>query len=136
MKKLFSLLLLGFGLFIASQTVEAQVVTMDNSTDTVTNAGTVNLDATIKAYNPVVSFQVVATKISGTVAGTAILQASIDGTNYVSIGEDTLTLSNTTTNTHLWVIEPSPYLYYRIKVTGSGTMSARTSGYALPRKQQ
>lgn len=134
MKNLFILFVLSFGLFAASQTVEAQVVTMTNSTDTVTNTGTVNLDATIKSPQTVVSFQVVATKISGTVAGTAILQASIDGTNYVSIGDDTLTLTNVTTNTHLWKIEPSPYLYYRVKVTGSGTMSASVSGYALPRK--
>ena len=81
-----------------------------------------------------VAFQVVATKISGTVAGTAILQASLDGTNYHSVGVDTLTLTNVATNAHLWSAAPNKYKYWRVKVTGSGTMSASVNGYAFPVK--
>jgi hypothetical protein len=98
-------------------------------TDTILNAGTEY--ATLKAQNAytVATFQAVVTKISGTVAGTVVLQASLDGINYVSVGADTLTNTNQTTNTHIWTVEPSKYLYYRLKATGSGTMSATIKGW-------
>ena len=120
------LIFVGFG-------ANAQI-TMTNSGDTITNTGTVNLDATIKGSQNVVGFQVVIAKLSGTVAGTVVLQASLDGTNYNTISTDTLTLTDVTTQSNLWTVSPNSYLNYRLKATGSGTMSATATGLALPRR--
>lgn len=128
MKKLLSLaFILAFSLSFAQN----KVWTMTRSGDTITNTGTDHLDVTLSSYAKTVSIQAVVTKLSGTVAGTGLLQGSIDGTNFVNIGTDTLKNTDQTTNTKLWVIDNSPYLYYRIAFAGSGTMSARIKGYAL-----
>lgn len=104
-----------------------------------------------------VSFQAVITKVSGTVGGTAILVGSDDGVNFVTISRpsiaitalrpaftDTLTPTNVTTNTRVWVLSNSvqtdgntpvtaPYLWYGIKYTGTGTMVAKIKGFAVLR---
>lgn len=130
MKTLFALIL---GLCI-SFAASAQVLTMTHNGDTVVNAATKNLDLTLSGSFANVAIQVVVLKISGTVAGTVTLQASLDGTTFINIGADVLTNSNQTTNTHFWNVAPSPYLYYRLACVGSGTMSASVRGYVLGRK--
>ena len=133
MKKVF--LLCAFALGLGTQLAQAQTITPENSTDTLVNAATVNLNQTVRLSYVNFAFQVVLTKISGTVAGTVILQASLDGTNFVTVpGTDTLTLANVTTNNIIWTLTSTPYLYYRAACTGSGTMSAKCFGYVLPKK--
>lgn len=68
--------------------------------DTLDNAGTVNIlqpNTTYFNNNMSGTWAVVvkATKISGTTAGYAILQTSVDGTNYFAAVGDSLALSNT-----------------------------------------
>lgn len=138
MKKfIFSLCLFAIGLFacIAPTKSSAQVVTMTGSGDTVTNAETEYI--LYKAQtNYMVGIQLQVTKLSGTVAGTATIEASIDGTNYVTIPDaDTLTLTNVSSQGLLWNFSPSPYVYYRLKITGSGTMAARVYGYMVSKKE-
>lgn len=97
--------------------------------DTVTNAGTSYHDITVSgSYNSGV-IQYVGTEISGTTAGTAILYGSVDGTNYVSL-LDTLAQTDVTTNTKIWTQTRPIYPYYRVLITGSGTMSQQTKCYA------
>lgn len=105
----------------------------DTQGDTLTNAATLYHSLKVKESYSSVGFQVVVSKLSGTIAGTSFIQGSLDGTNYVSIS-DTLALTNVTTNTDIWLEKPSSYLYYRIKTTGSGTMSGRVYGYFLGKK--
>lgn len=134
MKKTLSILLVSFGLMLCMNS-NAQVVTMTGSGDTITNTETEYIYYKA-ATNYVVSVQVQVTKLSGTVAGTVILEGSIDGTNYTTIREaDTLTMTNTTSQGYLWTFSPSPYVYYRIKGTGSGTMAARIYGYMVSKKE-
>lgn len=124
MKKLLSVLLIAALAFIAPQ-VNAQSSVLISSTDTLNDVETVNIalpTATGGYY--AVGIQAVVTKVSGTVAGTAIIQGSLDGTNWVNIGSDTLTLSNVTTNTKVWAITPSVYQYHRVQFVSSGTMVA------------
>lgn len=100
----------------------AQVV-LTNSADTVSNSTTVY--ATSAKQNTVfdkVSIQAVYSKVSGTVSAYAVVEGSVDGTNYVAVSSDTLTLANQTTNTKIWVLDKTPYLYYRVKCVSSGTM--------------
>lgn len=138
-------LLILLGLIAMSFSANAQVVAMKattgNTSDTVTNTGTEVLSTQVNGYNEVVTVQLTVTKISGTVAGTAILQGSLDGTTWTTLnhasttGNDTITLTNVTTNSAIWVVEPSKYLYYRVSVTGSGTMVARISAKIMARKK-
>ena len=128
MKYLFSLILLIVCLNMNAQ----KVFTFSGShatIDTVTNTGTVTLAMRgVTATYQSACFQIVNTKISGTVAGKTYLQASLDNTNFVSI--DSLTNTDKAVNTKLFTVTNPQHAYYRFLWTGTGTMSAKTQGYA------
>lgn len=107
-----------------------QTQLMTGSTDTVTDTEVDSLTYTVLTNNlSKVGVQYTATKISGTVAGTAILYGSLDGINFNVLELDTFTNANVTTNTHIWVVTNPIYKRYKVVVTGSGTMAARIYGY-------
>lgn len=122
MKYIFSLMILLLGL-----TTEAQTFTFAGR-DTVVNTGTKTLNLAVKGTNTTGAFQVVVTKISGTVAGNVIFQGSVDGTNFVNL--DTLATTNVATQTEIFTDIPVKYPFYRMTYTGTGTMSAIISGRA------
>jgi hypothetical protein len=132
MKRLLLAVALVIGMVTASCAQSATLMPLIAG-DTVVNAGTVTKTFTATAGYSAIGVQPVITKISGTVAGTAILYYSLDGTNYLPAG-DTLTLANVTTNTALFAKVTAPAVYYRIVVTGSGTMSAQVRLYHVERK--
>lgn len=104
------------------------------NSDTITNSGSGYVGFTLDKYYEKVAFQPVVTKLSGTAGGTVTLQVSNDGTNYVTIASGyvsaaTMSVSNVTTNTAILTVTSSPYRYYRLSYTGSGTMSCTLSGY-------
>ena len=122
-------------------TCGAQTATLYNGlgtnlqTDTVTNAGTGYVQ--IKTVSPLgpklcnsTVFQVVVVKLSGTVGGTITLMGSIDGTNYDPLTTvDSQTAITTITAgdasaVYTWRLNGSPYPYYRVSWTGTGTMGA------------
>lgn len=131
MKKLFILLVLAF-VAMATSAQQGKVYTLTN--DTITNTGTVYSDVVTStgAANSIV-FQVVTTQLSGTSAGTVILQGSVDGTSYVTLNEktgliagfpnDTLTISNGA----IWnvAVQNPAWKYYKVKAVGSGTSSTK-----------
>lgn len=121
MKKiLLGLLFCTLGLFSRAQ---SSVVSMTGSGATITNTATVSCSTNVQNTHDNVSVQVTVTKTSGTIAGSAILFGSVDGINYNAIGVDTLTLTNVTTNTKIWAFTNANYFYYKVSVTGSGTMA-------------
>ena len=123
MKKLILLLVVLFaGLGLSAQT------NFTNSGDTITNSGTVSATAEIKNAGGV-SIQAVVTKISGTVAGTAVLQGSLDGSTYYTFAADTLTLSDVSSQTLIWNVAENYYINYKVLFTGSGTMSAKAEAF-------
>ena len=123
MKKLILLLVVLFaGLGLSAQT------NFTNSGDTITNSGTVSATAEIKNAGGV-SIQAVVTKISGTVAGTAVLQGSLDGSTYYTFAADTLTLSDVSSQTLIWNVAENYYVNYKVLFTGSGTMSAKAEAF-------
>jgi len=100
--------------------------------DTVTNTGTGTLSS-IRVNGPGdnVTIVVTCTEISGTTAGTITIQGSLDGTNYKAIPTNETQTSITTataldvaSQVFTWRLASSPYLYYRVSWTGSGTMAA------------
>ena len=123
MKKLILLLVVLFaGLGLSAQT------NFTNSGDTITNSGTVSATAEIKNAGGV-SIQAVVTKISGTVAGTAVLQGSLDGSTYYTFAADTLTLSDVSSQTLIWNVAENYYINYKVLFTESGTMSAKAEAF-------
>lgn len=125
MKKLFALLIAAVTIaFVVPAETKAQVSspvkTTKVSADTTADAATVYVTLTAAPDN-LVSISAVVTKVSGTVAGTVILQGTADGTNWVTIDGDTLTLANQTTNVIVWTVTHNSFYSYRIKHTGSGT---------------
>lgn len=99
--------------------------TASNPTGAVVNTSVDTMSYTLSKGYQLVGIQTIITKVSGTVAGTSVLYGSIDGVNFVSTG-DTLTNTNVATNSFL-VTKATPYKYWRILTTGSGTMSATTA---------
>ncbi len=96
----------------------------------------------VKSYKQV-SIQAVVTKISGTVGGSIILYGTVDGTNYVAVDSSLIqtrsypypsfTPTNVASQSKVWIINNSPYLWFKLTYTGTGTMSATLKGYMLPR---
>lgn len=106
----------------------------DLTSDTITNSGTGYVELPLTNYYEKVAVQAVVTKLSGTAGGTVTLQGSNDGTNYVTMSSSytdarTLSVSNTTTNTAMFIITSCPYKYVRLSYTGTGTMSCTLKGY-------
>lgn len=93
--------------------------TASNPTGTVTNTSVDTMTYALSASYSTISIQPVITKTSGTVAGTSILQLSVNGTNYINT--DTLTNTNVATNSTIWN-KFTTAKYFRILTTGSGTM--------------
>lgn len=122
MKKLLSILALVAVFAFSGVESKAQSAVLISSTDTLNDAETVYISLpTLTGGYYAIGIQAKVTKVSGTVAGTAIIQGSLDGTNYVTIGSDTLTFSDQATNTKVWAITPSVYQYHRVKFVSSGT---------------
>jgi len=101
------------------------------TTQTLTNSDTADLTLTVEGVYRTVSVQAVVTKYTGTVTGTGIIQGSIDGTNYLDINADTLTLANQTTNTKVWVLEGSMFKFYRLRIITTGTSTVQAKGYVF-----
>lgn len=134
MKKLFVLLLLSVSFSSFGQAVNP-AVTIKNSIDTLINAGTVTSPILVVTPASTLTFQVVVTKISGTVGGSVALQGSLDGVNYFAIsGASNLTLTDVASQKNLWILTGANYSYYRLLSTGSGTMRALVVAKYLHRK--
>lgn len=102
--------------------------------DTIVNTGTVTktLPALTAAYSGTI-LQVNFVKISGTGAGTAQLQTSLDGVNYLNSGS-AYTITNTFPQNTQFSISPPVPVYARILFTGSGTESVVPTVYWVGRK--
>jgi len=128
---LFLGLLLGIVMFVSAQTNPIKLHTLSTG-DTVLNTATVNHSLKLPLYYPVGTFQVINTKVSGTVAGNSLFQGSCDGSTWITL--DTLVNTNQTTNTGFFDATPAKYLHYRVSTTGSGTMVMKTKVWAVLRR--
>lgn len=121
--------------------VYSMLATTGNATDTVVNTSAETLTKQISGSYGEVTVQVLVTKISGTVAGTVLIYGSLDGTTYTRLNNlgqpsanDTCTNTDVATQSWIWALGTSKYLYYRVTVTGSGTMTARVAAKIMVRK--
>jgi hypothetical protein len=144
MKKLLPFLLLAclsFGATVLPvQEVQAQTsMISDNglALDTFETADltkTLTLTSQVSSVYKTVEFQFTATKISGTVGGTATLQGSLDGTLWYTVpGVTAYTITDATQTTAFKVTDYGSR-YLRILVVGTGTMSASIKAKVVARK--
>ncbi|HEY4112193.1 hypothetical protein [Puia sp.] len=134
MKKL--LFLVAFLAGLASATHAQKAVTLPLAAgDTITNTGTASKVIELTSGPSGIAVQVVLTKLSGTGAGTVVLQGCNDGVNYTAIGS-AFTITNVTTqSTMFYVAAPVPR-FVKVLATGSGTESVvQTVIYRAPRYQ-
>ena len=103
--------------------------------DTITNTTVKNQFAIVNGSNVHFTIQSTLTKISGVVAGTVKPQGSVDGVNYVDItGQTAFTLTDVASQTCAFVIANSPYQFYKVVVTPSGTQSTKIESKGLVRR--
>lgn len=136
MKKILYFLSLFVMITAFTQNVQAQTrMTNPNGyvLDTATNTTAEGPVIQLKGYAATSSFSIVLTKISGTVAGTTQLYGSNDGVTYGPIGSAS---TNTDVASQTWTFSQSPkaFLYYKVLITGAGTMSASYKAYAYTSK--
>lgn len=131
MKRIVTILL--FSCFaLTVHTVSAQTALLP-AKDTATNAETVDLSLRVAGLYNVLTFQLNVIKLTGTTAGTAFVQGSLDGVNYNTVpGTDTLTLANAST-TKAWVLKRSDFLFYRVRTVATGTQTTSVAALALYR---
>jgi hypothetical protein len=143
MKKFIFLIAFGLLGVAANAQIYDMLATTGNTSDTVTNTSAETLTKQVSGAFSQVTVQLTVTKIGGTVAGTSVLQGSIDGTNYVTLTShyadpgdtaNSVTNTNVATQSWIWDVGNSKYLYYRVTTTGSGTMTAKVQAKIMVRK--
>lgn len=103
--------------------------------DTIVNTGTVTKTVQVTTAPSGIVLQTNLTKISGTGAGTAQLQISLDNVNYVNSGS-AFTITNVATQATTFSIAAPVPQYCRILFTGSGTESVQVRvWYRAPKYQ-
>lgn len=101
-------------------------------TDTVTNTGTVTMSSKIVVGAPnQTTITATFTKLSGTVAGTATLLGSLNGTDWTSASATSYTVTDVASATTSWPLTGKNFLYYRVNVVGSGTSTYTVKGQVL-----
>lgn len=133
MKKFFVLA----ALVLAGFASQAQVSTLMPlvAGDTIVNTGTVTKTIRVTTGPSGIFIHCTLTKISGTGAGTAQLQLSLDGTNFVNSGS-AYTITNTATQVAQFSLTAPIPEYVRILFTGSGTESVQVRTYYRAPKYQ
>lgn len=110
---------------------EAMISSNSVYSDTLTDAETAYYTTrTISSYDQILSIGILCTNISGTSAGSVLLQSTIDGTNWVNVNQtntttllvstnDTLTITDAAYN--IWTLVTLPNHKYRLAVGQTGT---------------
>lgn len=119
MKKIISMFLLGMLCFSGIQAQVAFSQTASNPTGAFSNAASDTMTYTaLRSYN-LVSIQPVLTKASGTMAGTVVLDISVNGTNWQTV-QSTFTLADVADNTIVWNVATAAR-YFRVRTLSTGT---------------
>lgn len=114
-----------------SSTTQAQYADMLSAsgatTETAVNTTAVYLRTISTKANTTTSIVVNVTKVSGTVAGTVVLQGSNNGTDFRTLPTAvaaSFTATDVAAQGITWVLTGNPYRYYQVLYTPAGTMNA------------
>lgn len=122
MKKILFLLALVVTVTINATAQKASTLSLAAG-DTAVNTGTSTkvLPILTTGYEGA-AIQVILTRNSGTAGGSLVIQGSLDGTNYTTIGSAFTPTNVASQSTMFYVTAPVP-VYLRTLLTGTGTMS-------------
>jgi hypothetical protein len=112
---LITLALVSFGIAGISQ----QQFAFTGGKDSLVNTDTSYASAIVPGNVTSAAIQLTVSNHSGTLAGKAYLQGSVDGTNYIVV--DSTTFVAGASYTKVWTPTAFPYLRYRIQAIASGT---------------
>jgi hypothetical protein len=141
MKKLFAFLL-SFCLLVVlnAQTTLTQTGTSGAAKTTHTNADTSyhlgTLTGSTNSFD-IITINLIGTKTSGTVGGTAVPFGSLDGTNWFQLYDKDSTSSQSLSdgaNLLKWQFDKTRWAYYRIRVYTTGTQVSAYTAKLLGRK--
>ena len=131
---LFSVLALGAKSQTILQDLYSNAASGVKPLDTITNTATVTMTSSAVKGSPIgTTVGVVFTKLTGTVAGTATLKGSLNGTDWFTASSTTYTVTDLATQSKSWELTGSPYLYFRVETVGSGTSTYTVKGQVLTR---
>lgn len=136
MKRFIVAALLSFCVMFCQAQTSATVMLASNglAVDTVTNTGVETWTLKVPGFQKTVAVQFTATEISGTTAGSVVLLGSLNGSNWDTVATTSAyTATDVASQTKIFTVENSKYLYYRVQWTGSGTMSASARCWLLAR---
>lgn len=125
MKKI-GILLLALSLFSFTQAQNSFRQGVSKPTGAYTNAQADTMLFTLSKSYHSVSIQPLVVKTSGTIAGTAVLNYSVNGVDWYS-PTVSLTLTDTARNSTVWNVVTAAR-YFRIIVSGGTTLAATASG--------
>lgn len=121
MKKILSILCLMLVVGIGANAQVAFSQTASNPTGAITNTSVDTMTyTTLRSYG-LVSIQPVITKATGTMAGWAVLDYSVNGSTWY-VGTDTLALTNVASQTIVWN-KNTAARYFRVRVGGATTVT-------------
>lgn len=104
--------------------------TASNATGAITNTSVDTMTYTLAKSYSLISIQPVVTRATGTMAGWAVLDYSVNGTNWY-VGTDSLSLSNAASNTIVWNKQIAAR-YLRIRVGGATTVTGTCAAKVIP----
>ena len=129
MKKIIFSLLLAFGMIAtvnAQKAVQLPLVAGD-SIITSTSLDTVSKVVPVTAGYSALTFQVVGTKVSGTITAKAYLYGSLDGTNYI-LTDSASAFANSAGAQSVYFYKTAPgFTYYKIQVRNVGGATSSES---------
>lgn len=133
MKKLLTLCLLAFVAIAVNAQFGSAALNADTS-HWIINTGTSTKYIKASAGYNAMGMQFVVTKVSGTMAGTIKVYGSLDGSHYtLTATADSMNIAES--NLHKIIkFDTTPYVYYKVVATGSGTMAATWKLYYTLRK--
>lgn len=129
MKKFIFLLVLAFVAFASSAQIGAVKTT---TSKTLVDAATVTSDViSVTGQYNALTIQTVYTQVGGTTSGTATVQASVDGTSYVTLtdvaglvkGWPAVTAAVANGYVYDVVIQDVPFKFYKVVTVGAGTQT-------------
>lgn len=127
MKKTFLIFFLSTCALFANAQVKMSH-TKSNPTGLLTNTGSDTSSYALPGYYETLAVQPSVTRVSGTLAGTEILQVSVNDTDWVAPTGDTVTLTNVARQVPVILHFTKPdWLFFRVITTGSGTMAGNTN---------
>lgn len=102
-----------------------------------TASGTVekSQSVAIAGFWNTVSVQTMLKKLTGTPAGKVYFEGSLNGAANSWDKADSLTVLNVATQTKVFNVSPSKYVYYRVRFVGTDTHTTEFYSFAVARKQ-